>query len=288
MTKSTAVQSPVSSQAYISTPQAPAPRFEVPTRKFPLSSGFPYHRQLFHFRVSPDEWSRFTDDVVRASSLSTLAQWAVWGTGVTVGAASSALLLVFGIPPGYYAGKAVYNKAVTKRVREGLREEGELEAIMRFWNETVFVQKGCRVRLEFPCKKKGKETASDDAVKEPTKKRGSFARRSNTEEGEKDNDSKQKKNDKLFKLVVEPLDRNDMTSPLVMSPELDVFKEGDFGVPGDRSTVSTMPLYSTQGSPAYGPGPFVQELEAISPATAVESSARSIREMPGTTKTVND
>jgi hypothetical protein len=226
--------------------------------------------------------------VVRASTLSTLAQWAVWGTGVTVGAASSALLLVFGIPPGYYAGKAVYNKAVAKKVREGLREEGELEAIMRFWNETVFMKKGCRVRLELPVKKSEKEAPSDDAATKSAKKRGSFSRRSKTEEGEKGNDSKQKKADKLFRLVVEPLDEVNLSSPLIGTPDLDVIKESNSGVPGDRSTVSTMPLYSAREPSTPGSGPFVQELEAISPATAVESGARSIREMPGTTKSIND
>lgn len=288
-------QPPVNPDSRISALPAQIAPFEVPTRQFPLSSGFPYHRQLFHFRVSPDEWSRFTDDVIRVCSLSTLARWAVWGTGVAVGVTSSAFLTVLAIPPGYYAGKAVYNKAMTRKVRQGLKEEGELEAIMKFWNETVFMEKGCRVRLELPLSKKDKDSAkdntSDNVGTEETKEQEQDPA-SEEKDGDKKKKKKEAKTEKFFKLIVEPLVEDNLSGPLILSPELDRIKEAALREVNDRSTnrstISSMPPYSPREPPAYAPGTFVQELEANSPATAVESSARSIREMPATTKTMND
>lgn len=282
-------QSSTNRESRISSLPAQIAPFEIPTKQFQLSSGFPYHRQLFHFRVSPDEWSRFTDDVTRVCTLSTLARWAVWGTGVTVGVTSSAALTVFGIPPGYYAGKAVYTKAVKRKVRQGLKEEGELEAIMKFWNETVFMKKGCKVRLELPSYKKDKEniddSASDNASAEGTKK-------SRQTKEEKESSKKKKKAEKFFKLIVEPLMEENMSGPLIVSPELDRLNEATMREINDhrsnRDTISTIPPYYPREPPAYASRTFAQELEANSPATAVESGAIEIREMPETTKTMND
>lgn len=282
LTKKCAAQSEVNSWSHITSHPAQAAPFEVPTRQFQLSSGFPYHRQLFHYRVSPDEWSRFTDDVTRVCTLSTPAQWAIWSTGLTVGVTSSALLTVLGIPPGYYAGKAVYTKAIKRKVRQGLKEEGELEAIMKFWNETVFMQKGCKVRLELPSCKKDKENTDDGAPDHAS---------AESEGNNKKKEKKEKRTHKFFKLIVEPLVENS-SAPLIMSPGLDHLKEGSLREIShdstNRDTVFSMPAYSPRDPPAYASGCSVQELEATSREAAVESGAREIREMPGTVKTMAD
>ncbi|KAK2766968.1 hypothetical protein FQN54_006284 [Arachnomyces sp. PD_36] len=265
-------QTPINSESHNSVTSTRNASFEVPTRKFQLSSGFPYHRQLFNFGVSPDEWSRFTDDVTRVTTLSTLGQLAVWGTGVTVGLTTGTFLLIFGAPPGYYAGKAVYNKAIARKVREGLEEDGELEGIMKFWNESVFAKKGCKVRLEMPYPKNGKEDPDDDTQEAKTQ----------DESGDKK--KKKKKTEKFFKLVIDPLPEGAVSGSLHAPSELDGLKQANLHEFEDNST-NRSTMYSTM-PPAYAPGTFIAELESNPPASAVESSARSIREMPATPKIV--
>ncbi|KAE9375779.1 hypothetical protein N431DRAFT_310693, partial [Stipitochalara longipes BDJ] len=124
--------------------------FTIPTISDSLSSGFPYTQHLAQFRITRDQWHQFSLEVVNAAKLSFSEDAAAWATGVGTGAASSAFLLVFGPAVGYYTGKSVHKKAVIKKVREQLAQDGELRNVFRKWNESAFRERGIQVWLEAP------------------------------------------------------------------------------------------------------------------------------------------
>lgn len=100
--------------------------------------------------MTPDQWLQFTAEVIQAAKLTFAEDAAAWTTGVTTGALSSPLLLVFAPVVGYYAGKSVHKKTVVKKVRDKLATEGPLRATLRQWNEGVFLERGIQLWLEPP------------------------------------------------------------------------------------------------------------------------------------------
>ncbi|EER38918.1 conserved hypothetical protein [Histoplasma capsulatum var. duboisii H88] len=126
------------------------PTLELPTNGPEISSGFPYNQRLFQLHVSPDEWTRFSDELAYAVRLTVLEKCAVWSVGVGVGLVATGALAVFGPIPAYYAGKGIKNSRVAKKVRRSQKGKGELEVTLSNWNENVFRSKGFRVWLRLP------------------------------------------------------------------------------------------------------------------------------------------
>lgn len=100
--------------------------------------------------MNHDEWHHFTAEIVEAAKLTASEDAAAWTAGASVGAVSSAFLLVFGPPIGYYTGKAVHKKTVIKKVKERLLENGDIRAVLNKWNQRNFKWKGFQVWLEAP------------------------------------------------------------------------------------------------------------------------------------------
>ena len=104
-------------------PQASQPhrpnwsQFSIATNNDSLSSGFPYSERLLGLGIPPPQWHDFTVEVANAAKLTKTEDMKAWITGVGTGAASSAFLLVFGPPIGYYIGKSIHKKTVVKKVR---------------------------------------------------------------------------------------------------------------------------------------------------------------------------
>ena len=126
----------------------------MPTKKYPLSSGFPYRSSIFHLGVSPDDWKLFSDDIVQATKLSLPKQSLVWTSGIGVGLVSVATLPPFGAAAGVFAGKVVYDKSVLTKVKNGLME-GKLESVMKRWNEDFWAHKGLAVEFVVKQNKQG-------------------------------------------------------------------------------------------------------------------------------------
>jgi len=130
----------------------------IPTKKYPLSSGFPYHSTVFHLGISPDVWTRFSDEIVQATKLSLTQQSLAWTSGISVGLVSVAAVPPFGAAAGVFAGKAVYDKTVLSNVKQGL-EQGKLGDVLKRWNEDCWREKGVVAKLVV---KENKQSAHDD------------------------------------------------------------------------------------------------------------------------------
>jgi hypothetical protein len=122
----------------------------VPTNNDSISSGFQFHPQLYNLQVKHDEWHQFTTEIVEGAKLTATEDAAAWSAGASVGAVSSAFLLVFGPPIGYYTGKAIHKKTVVKKVKERMLENGDLRATLNKWNQRNFKWRGFQVWLECP------------------------------------------------------------------------------------------------------------------------------------------
>lgn len=113
-----------------------------------ITSRFPYHQKLFELRVSPEEWDAFSDDLVQSLQLGFGARALAWTVGVSVGTVS-----LVGAP-GHYAGKAIQERSRANKVRQSMKNEGEVDAALRVWNAT-FAERGFRVRIALPRVKEG-------------------------------------------------------------------------------------------------------------------------------------
>lgn len=118
----------------------------IPTKKYPLSSGFPYHPSIFNLGISPDLWTLFSDEIVQATKLSISQQSIAWSSGIGIGIVAVSAVPPFGAAAGVFAGKGIYDKAVLNNVRKGL-DQGKLGDVLKRWNEDYWREKGVTARL---------------------------------------------------------------------------------------------------------------------------------------------
>ncbi|PGH27009.1 hypothetical protein AJ80_01393 [Polytolypa hystricis UAMH7299] len=180
--------------------QQPFSSFEIPTIGPSPYSGFQYNQCLFELGVAPDEWTRFGADFANALQLRLSEKWAVWSVGVGVGIVSNIPLPVVGTASGYYAGKAMKDRSIAKKVRGGC---DELDTMLRHWNEEVFKEKGFRVAVYVPkSRQKGPKDSKDEdedlKEKNDTNKKGD-------NKGDKKEKKEAKKLEKYYTVVVEDL-----------------------------------------------------------------------------------
>ena len=123
--------------------QFPWKPFTIATNDATISSGFPYHQQLFTLQVPHDEWHQFTSEIVKAAKVSASDDAAAWTT--RVGAA-----LVLAPTLGYLAGKALHKKTVIRKAKERMKENGDIRIVLNRWNQATFNRRGFRCWLEFP------------------------------------------------------------------------------------------------------------------------------------------
>lgn len=125
-------------------------RFEIPTKNDSLSSGFPFHPRLYDLKVTHDQWSLFSSDLVNAAKLTLSEDFLSWASGITAGTITSPFLFVLGPVAGYYTGRLVHRKTVVKTVKERLGQEGDIRSVLRRWNKDTFEEKGFQAWLELP------------------------------------------------------------------------------------------------------------------------------------------
>jgi hypothetical protein len=174
------------------------------TAKANLSSGFPYNNALFNLHVSPDSWSEFSNEVVKATKLSLAEKTLVWGASIGVGLGtgflSSSYLGVLGVAPAMIAGKVIYDKRLTQKVKDGLKsdEVGGLDSILRKWNEEVFADRGFCVILEIPqeADKQEKDREAQDKKDEKENKKAEAKERALLKAADKQQKEELKKAEK--------------------------------------------------------------------------------------------
>ena len=118
----------------------------IPTKKYVLSSGFPYQFSLVNLGISPTNWARFSDEIAQATKLSVTQQSLAWTSGIGVGLVSTAAVPPFGAAAGVFAGKAVYDESILNNVRQGL-EQGKLGEVLKRWNEDCWRELGLVAKL---------------------------------------------------------------------------------------------------------------------------------------------
>ncbi|KAH8812715.1 hypothetical protein F5884DRAFT_702202 [Xylogone sp. PMI_703] len=129
---------------------SPWNRFEIPTKNDSLSSGFPFHPLLYDLKITHDQWSLFSSDIVKAAKLTPYEDFMSWATGITTGTITSPILLVFAPVLGYFTGRMIHRKAVVKSVKQRLGQEGDIRSVLRRWNRDIFEEKGFHAWLELP------------------------------------------------------------------------------------------------------------------------------------------
>ncbi|KAK2737549.1 hypothetical protein FQN57_007484 [Myotisia sp. PD_48] len=263
--------------------------FEVSTIKPSVYSGFEYHQRIFENGISPMDWKRFSDELVKAFELTTAEKIAAWTIGVSVGIVSAVPLLVFGAAPGYYAGKAVKSLSIEQKVLDCLEEEGELITVLKTWNSMFFQKRGLSVKLALPRNRsKDQKSKTFDSLKKPIAQSLSFGRKGKDKDSlssKSDDDDKKKEEKKLqtrYRLVIEitGTDKKSESEPSVPLPVGKIELEGDDGT-------NVAPSYSAGRPPPYQSGAHVAELEGgvrNGMVSELDGNGNAIVELPGSTK----
>jgi len=161
-------------------------------------------------------------------------------------------LLVFGPAVGYYTGKSVHKKAVIKKVREQLAQDGVLRNVLRTWNEGAFRERGIQVWLEAPHDDSAVDINLDMSRRE----------------------KEERKLARSFKIIVQPDDPS--CAPLGMSlgsgqsPVSPISQQGQWSAASSPSQASVKPYmgpvqqaqggWGNQQPQGYSGKPMVQEL----------------------------
>ncbi|KAF2717475.1 hypothetical protein K431DRAFT_233082 [Polychaeton citri CBS 116435] len=120
-----------------------------------LSSGFSYHPALFDLQVRPDEWERFTYQVVECTKLGIGDQAKMWS-------AATATALTGAIGTSIWVGRTMNRTLQEKRVKSAMLDmnDGGLGDTLQRWNDKYFKEKGLFAHLEL----------SEHAMKNPEQK----------------------------------------------------------------------------------------------------------------------
>ncbi|KAL3421865.1 hypothetical protein PVAG01_06021 [Phlyctema vagabunda] len=224
-------------------------RFLVPTRTDSLSSGFPFPEKLYHFGVTNDEWFLFSTAIVNAAKTTFGDDFGAWSTAIAVGAVSCVGLLVLGPVAGYYAGKPLHRKAVAKKVREELMQDGQIRSILSQWNDGVFRQKGFQAWIELP-RLNGEDLPDDPADAGMSK-------------------SERKKEANRFKILIIP----DGCAGIAPGVAVRVPKLSDPPTPRKKLSVDV----GTPFTPLHGQSPSLRRKDSDSPYTPLETPSPLLR-----------
>ena len=228
----------------------------IPTKKYPLSSGFPYHPSVFNLGISPDLWTLFSDEIVQATKLSISQQSIAWSSGIGIGIVAVSAVPPFGAAAGVFAGKGIYDKAVLNNVRKGL-DQGKLGDVLKHWNEDYWREKGVTARLVV---KHDKQGGSEQSRGSGGSSRGIIWKKSSKRIG-------QDKGVGRFELLLEP------TGVTPEDPEI----AGDTNIDGQRlldieSCPARRPARIRLANPDVELSAMVSQLSTSTPDLAAEKA----------------
>lgn len=148
----------------------------VRTRGAELKSGFAYHPDLFDYKVRPDQWERFTAQVIDATKFET-KDWAQMVGAATATALTGALVT------SVFVGRSMGRSLQEKKVKSGLLDTsaGKLGDVLKSWNEQDWKDLGLFMHLEL----------SESAMKRKEQKSRSFRKPSSLYSSREDRERKQ-------------------------------------------------------------------------------------------------
>ena len=122
----------------------------IPTSSCLPTSGFAFPPALRAHDITPDQWAAFTYGLTSAARLSS-REWAITIGGATMTmVVTSAMVGWLGLVPAYLVGRGVRGSLERSKLKKGMGPHGELEQLMKRWNEGYFKQRGVRLWVELP------------------------------------------------------------------------------------------------------------------------------------------
>ncbi len=157
-------------------PENPMLPLGVVTRKAMMSSGFPYHPDLYHLRVPPSEWAAFSKEIVATTKIS------VSQKTLTVSAAVITACITGSGWVGHCTERNLRHGYMSRNVKKSLKGgagDCGLPACIQSWNEKLFNKLGLSATLEVPNEAVDREVQVQKTWKEkmPWKKEQREAKR---------------------------------------------------------------------------------------------------------------
>lgn len=155
-----------------------------------LKSGFPYHPALFDMHIRPDEWDRFTHEVIETTKFG-------FSDHAKLYASAASVALTGALVTSVWVGKTMNRSMQEKKVKSGLEDmsDGGLGDTLQQWNSTYFKDLGVFAHLEL----------SEHATKRISDKSKLSKRRPGSNSKE---ERERKKEERKFVLVLSRLDDN--------------------------------------------------------------------------------
>jgi len=226
----------------------------VHTNGSDLKSGFPYHPALFDLRIRPDEWERFTHEVVETTKFGIGDHAKLWASAASVA-------LTGAVGTSVWVGKTMSRSMQEKKVKSGLEDmsDGGLGDTLQQWNSTYFKDLGVFAHLEL----------SEHATKRSSEKSKLSKRLGSSKE-----ERERKKEERKFVIVmtrlddegvpVEALHELDATCDVVEMPVPPDARTFAVELPGDERSMPVELPASLAGADVKTPSPlgFIAELPA--------------------------
>ncbi|KAI9719026.1 MAG: hypothetical protein M1812_003655 [Candelaria pacifica] len=148
----------------------------VVTRKAMMSSGFPYHPDLYHLRVPPSEWAEFSKEIVSITKISVSQKTLTVSAAVVTAVFTGSGLL------GHCTERNLRHGYMSRNVKKALKGKGVdcgLPTCLQNWNEKLFNKVGLSATLEVPNEAVDREVQAQKTWKEklPWKKEQREAKR---------------------------------------------------------------------------------------------------------------
>ncbi|KAI9699706.1 MAG: hypothetical protein M1836_002740 [Candelina mexicana] len=165
----TSIKSPIE-------PENPLLPLGVVTKKAMMSSGFPYHPDLYHLRVPPSEWAEFSKDIVSVTKISVAQKTLTVSAAVVTAVATGSGWL------GHCTERNLRHSYMSRNVKKSLKGKAincGLPACIQSWNEKLFNNVGLSATLEVPYEAVDREVQAQKTWKEklPWKKEQREAKR---------------------------------------------------------------------------------------------------------------
>ncbi|KAI9789297.1 MAG: hypothetical protein M1835_001743 [Candelina submexicana] len=157
-------------------PENPLLPLGVVTKKAMMSSGFPYHPDLYHLRVPPSEWAEFSKDIVSVTKISVSQKTLTVSAAVVTAVATGSGWL------GHCTERNLRHSYMSRNVKKSLKGKAVncgLPACIQSWNEKLFNNVGLSATLEVPYEAVDREVQAQKTWKEklPWKKEQREAKR---------------------------------------------------------------------------------------------------------------
>lgn len=125
---------------------------QVPSRSAACTSGFDYPDELAQFRISPDQWTKFTQVISDEAKLSRQQWTTVIGKGLGILAVGGLMVGFLGAIPALIASRLARRRQEQRNLTAALTgtESQRLSRHISHWNDTFFRPRGVLIRVDLP------------------------------------------------------------------------------------------------------------------------------------------